>query len=298
MRSVLFYIQSLALFVCILALTGLFFACEPSSESRLLQLENQNAAEENFDVAKQLVTLYREEAKKNPKTEASFNNFVKAAELQYYVMHDAISGARWMDDAIAHYGTEEMDKSAAYVLYAEIYRDYKYKSAETVRLDIEDIDVMIANLKRDFKKVEKARAKLKTDMLIDSSMLLNPKLAERFVNVSEAMAILIGDLSPDRVVDLNIESANAARAYGNHQRAIRMYYSVYDQYPKHKRALEAMFMTAYTYDAELQDFAKAETMYKEVIEKYPNSKFAADARELIKILGRPLDEVVDEFDAK
>ena len=70
------------------------------------------------------------------------------------------------------------------------------------------------------------------------------------------------------------------------------------KYPKYKNAPYALFMQGMIYDDQLKDTVNARKIYKEVIEKYPESQLAKDAEASINNLGKSVEELVREFEKK
>lgn len=68
------------------------------------------------------------------------------------------------------------------------------------------------------------------------------------------------------------------------------------KYPQYKNAPYALFMQAMIYDDQLKDTANARKIYKQVIEKYPESQLAKDAQASINNLGKSVEELVREFE--
>ena len=71
---------------------------------------------------------------------------------------------------------------------------------------------------------------------------------------------------------------------------------VMSKYPTYKNAPYALFMQGMIYDDQLKDTANARKIYKQVIEKYPESQLAKDAQASINNLGKSVEELVREFE--
>ena len=65
--------------------------------------------------------------------------------------------------------------------------------------------------------------------------------------------------------------------------ALKMYASVYTDYPQNKRAPVAMMAAGNIYDEVVMDKQKAKGMYKMIIDKYPNDTMAVQAKQLLII---------------
>jgi TolA-binding protein len=71
---------------------------------------------------------------------------------------------------------------------------------------------------------------------------------------------------------------------------------VMSKYPTCKNAPYALFMQGMIYDDQLRDTANARKIYKQVIQKYPESQLAKDAQASINNLGKSVEELVREFE--
>jgi len=71
---------------------------------------------------------------------------------------------------------------------------------------------------------------------------------------------------------------------------------VMNKYPNYKNAPYALFMQGMIYDDQLKDTANARKVYQQVIEKYPDSQLAKDAKASINNLGKSVEDLVKEFE--
>ncbi len=64
------------------------------------------------------------------------------------------------------------------------------------------------------------------------------------------------------------------------------------------RLPECIFTEAFIYENNLNDYGKASYYYNLFLMKYPNHPLAESASAGIKNLGKPLDQLIHEFEAK
>lgn len=69
-------------------------------------------------------------------------------------------------------------------------------------------------------------------------------------------------------------------------------------YPNSNKAPHALFLQAFIWDNKLNDDAKAELLYKQFLEKYPDHEMAKDAQFSIDNLGKSDEELIKEFEKK
>ena len=82
------------------------------------------------------------------------------------------------------------------------------------------------------------------------------------------------------------------------QPALGYFTRLTNKYPSYKNTPYAIFMQGMIYDDQLKDTAGARKMYKQVIEKFPNTQLAKDAETSIGHLGKSVEELVREFEQK
>ena len=79
-------------------------------------------------------------------------------------------------------------------------------------------------------------------------------------------------------------------------KAINLYNKIIYTYPEYVKAPECLFLVAYIYENYLQNYSKAEEVYRLFIEKYPDNEFADDAELSIKNMGKTPEELIREFE--
>ena len=75
--------------------------------------------------------------------------------------------------------------------------------------------------------------------------------------------------------------------------ASNLYRKLYDKYPKSENAAKALFLSAYILANEpLKDYDNATKTYKLFLEKYPDHDLAYSAKEEIKNMGIPAEDII------
>ncbi|HMQ49560.1 MAG TPA: tetratricopeptide repeat protein [Saprospiraceae bacterium] len=95
-------------------------------------------------------------------------------------------------------------------------------------------------------------------------------------------------------------AADVSRGLNQISQALDIWARVHHQYPESKRAAEALFFQAFTYDKDLKNADAAIPLYQSFLEKYPDHAFARDAQMLMEILqsGKTPEELIREFEQK
>ena len=139
-------------------------------------------------------------------------------------------------------------------------------------------------------------AELGSDMFDRQTMRVNHAAAREYIGACEGYA-LIEPRNPN-VVDNLHKAAETARTLGAIDKSLDIYDWVLEQYPNHKRAPQALFLKAFTYDSNLKDFDNARKYYLEFLEKYPDDQFAPSAQFLLDNLGKDDEELLKSLQEK
>lgn len=87
-------------------------------------------------------------------------------------------------------------------------------------------------------------------------------------------------------------AAGVLRSMGLADQSILMYDRIIRDYPGWERLADTYYLKAFTIDTELGHKGDAEAAYKEVINLYPDHKFAQDARAMIENLAYTDEELI------
>jgi len=81
-------------------------------------------------------------------------------------------------------------------------------------------------------------------------------------------------------------------------KAIELFNRVNTTYPDYDKAPECLFLIAYIFENHLSNFGKAQELYQQFLDKYPENDFADDAEMSIKNMGKSPEELIREFEEK
>ena len=126
------------------------------------------------------------------------------------------------------------------------------------------------------------------------SKLITPEDALKLAKYYEQFATenMSDSLSPDYLfksadIYMNMYKGNAA---------INSFNLILDNFPEYKKAASALFLKAFVYEDQMQDYVNAEKYYTLFLEKYPESDFADDAEISLKNLGKTPEQLIKEFE--
>jgi len=94
------------------------------------------------------------------------------------------------------------------------------------------------------------------------------------------------------------EAALIAQILNKHDKAIELFTNFHDGFPNSARCDKAVYNIAYIYDARLNNKEKAILYYNKVIELYPNSMWANEAKGALKLVNMSDAELIKYLEEK
>lgn len=101
-------------------------------------------------------------------------------------------------------------------------------------------------------------------------------------------------LTPDYL----FKAAEIATATEQYSKAVSYYQTIEDHYKDYKLYPESLFLRAALLDNYLNDDAQAKPVYQKVIDQFPKSSYAVDAKAAINNLGKTDEQLIKEFEKK
>lgn len=98
--------------------------------------------------------------------------------------------------------------------------------------------------------------------------------------------------------DYYFKSGEITTALQQFPQAYSNYKIICENYPDYKLIEESYFLQASVLDNYLNEDDKAKLVYEELIKKFPNSKYVADAKAAINNLGKSDADLIKEFQKK
>lgn len=91
------------------------------------------------------------------------------------------------------------------------------------------------------------------------------------------------------------KAAQLCNTLADHMEGIRILNELIDTYPTHPLAENALFLQGYIYENSIGNLEAAEKVYRQFIEKYPNSEMLEDAQLSLQNLGKSPEQIWDEM---
>ena len=100
-----------------------------------------------------------------------------------------------------------------------------------------------------------------------------------------------GDM--DKTPEYLYKAAAISRAINLPVKAIKLYDKILAKYPRWEKAPEVAFLTAFTYDEDLNEPELAKEAYEKVIEKYPGDLWAVQAEQRLATVEMSDEELLE-----
>lgn len=125
---------------------------------------------------------------------------------------------------------------------------------------------------------------------------LNLTESKNFVMLAEQLA----DKFPnDTLAALPLyRAAEVVRAMNDPKKAAAIYERIHNDYSSFSKAPESLFMLAFTYDEDLNNYDLAKVTYEKFMKLYPDNVFAKSTPMLLENLGKTDEEILQQLEAK
>ena len=144
------------------------------------------------------------------------------------------------------------------------------------------------------------------DRLIARINELEKKMAEDSLSIpdKELMGNLIalyaefGEKFPEneKAADFLFSAGRLSMSGNQPDKAIGFFDTIIKNYPNYNKLPDCYFLKAFVYDNQLSNLPLARKTYEDLIEKYPKHELSYQASQLLLILGKDLEEVVEGFE--
>ena len=125
---------------------------------------------------------------------------------------------------------------------------------------------------------------------------LNPAYAQELLTLYKGFS----DANPleKETAEYLFKGGNVARGLGEFETAIAIFQRIRKNYPEYDRVMESLFLTAFIYENNLNQQGVAKGIYEEVIEEFPETRFAEDAKASIENMSLSEEELIKKFKAQ
>ena len=117
------------------------------------------------------------------------------------------------------------------------------------------------------------------------------KLSELYVSYAQNFA---GDDAPEYY----FKAAEVEKSLGNYDQALKYFDEIITNYSEHEKTPMSLFYKGFIYENDLEDLNAANKCYTQFANTYPDHELIESVRFSINNLGKPIDQIIYEFDKK
>ena len=100
----------------------------------------------------------------------------------------------------------------------------------------------------------------------------------------------------DEAPEYYFKAAEVEKSLGNFEQAIEHFDAIIDNYPEHDKTPMSLFYKGFIYENDLLDLNSANQCYHQFADLYPDHALIESVQFSINNLGRPIEEIIFEFD--
>jgi len=138
-------------------------------------------------------------------------------------------------------------------------------------------------------------AELESVLYDDLQEAFNPQAAENLIAEYELFVLTYpkDTMAPEYL----FKAAELAMAISSSARALKLYGTVYQDYPNHHKAGTSLFLMGFVNDDQLKNLVEARKYYQQFIAEFPEHNLTDDATFSLENLGKSDEDIIREFEA-
>ncbi|MBT3244017.1 MAG: tetratricopeptide repeat protein [Bacteroidetes bacterium] len=149
---------------------------------------------------------------------------------------------------------------------------------------------------KEIKQMTSAIDELEALVLSDTSSLADLAKAQELIQAYENYA---NALPEDTIsAEYLYRAAEIAMNLQMAGRAIEYYQRILNNFPDFDKRSYCLFLEAFVYENQMQQYETAEKLYLEFIEKYPDHPLADDAEVSVQNMGKSLEELIQSWESQ
>jgi outer membrane protein assembly factor BamD (BamD/ComL family) len=141
---------------------------------------------------------------------------------------------------------------------------------------------------------EERIAALEEELFNAASMRIDRKKALELIRLYEQYAREYPD--DPKAPEYLFKAADISMNMRRPKATIVMFDKIIEEFPGYEKSSSALFLKAFVYEDQLQDYENARKYYEQFLSEYPDSEFADDAEVSLKNLGKSPEELIKEFE--
>lgn len=144
------------------------------------------------------------------------------------------------------------------------------------------------------KSIQVSITEMEQDFFSETQTKMDKRKALDLVN----LYVKFADQNPDdqQSPEYLFKAADISMNLNRPNQTIKLFDRILTTYPTFGKTPSALFLKAFVYEDQLQDYVNAKKYYELFLEKYPDSEFRDDAEVSIKNLGKSPEDLIKEFE--
>lgn len=144
------------------------------------------------------------------------------------------------------------------------------------------------------KSTEVSIAEMEKEFFSETQTKMDKRKALDLVN----LYVRFADENPDdeNSPEYLFKAADISMNLNRPNQTIKLFDKILATYPTYSKTPSALFLKAFVYEDQLQDYDNAKKYYELFLTEYPDSEFTDDAEVSIKNLGKTPEELIQEFE--
>lgn len=269
--------------------------------NEISDLETQFDDSADGEIANQLITKYEEYVAANPDDLTLNPRLLYRQAGIYYRLNKNNEAIEALKSAIKINPEDENVPNAALLMANILEKNFHneavpttiYQALSDKSLNETTQKTISSKLKADTPDLINRLTEMQGQIFNDSLGRINYRVANDFIQSSQIFAYL--KPGHPQAVDMAMKAAETARTIRTFPVSIEIYQYVYNNFPSHPKAGQAMFLHAFTLDNDLKQFEEARLLYETFLAKYPTDEFADDTQFLLENLGKDDAEIIKSF---
>lgn len=288
------------------AITGVFmlYSCN-SAEKRdqvaIEKLEKEIEGNPDTDLARELIDKYQAFVKAYPDNHEWDSRYLYRAAGLSFRMNRFSEAIEFLNEALnKHYPGSNTPNNALLLgaIYEEKLRNEVlavtiYQAGAVAFPEVEDFQ---SRVPAGTPPLTQRLEELEQSVFDDASGRIDYRVANDFINAATLHAMLLPE-DPEAPAWL-FRAAETARGIRAFSKSLELYQMVSDRFPESEAAAQALFLSAFTLDNDLNRFEEARTIYQAFLDRYPENEFSDDAQFLLDNLGKDEEDIIRAFEEK
>jgi len=138
----------------------------------------------------------------------------------------------------------------------------------------------------------------KLEKLIYGNDLESSATTEDLMELSKMYQNYANNYAEQKAPEYFFKAAEVEKTMGNFENSIELFDQIIEEHADHDKVPIALFYKGFIYENDIIDLNAANKCYFDFVEKYPEHELIESVKFSMRNLGKPIDQIIQEFDAK